>query len=327
MKTDNQIKSTHGIVELGDFKEVISIPGRYLNDHCLVLNGDTWHFFGIVGDTGSVGVATELSFAHATSTDLLSWTLHADVLPVKSLPQPVDYVWAPSVMKKGDVFYMLYTAVEKYDKGNYQRICLATSTDLFHWEQYAGNPVIVPSLYWATWPGHGHRYGSCRDPHIMQLPNGRYMAYWVAEMRSQQHFNAEALSCVAASVSDDLVHWQEVGPVHTARFWRSDGRESRGTSTIESPCCVFKDNKYWLFYKHGWWTHGVVSPTPFDFSGGEHFRLGFSHASKIIEWNGQWHITHCSSQPQDYTYENTNRTRGLYIAKLDWPDNAYPLLK
>ena len=43
------VPSPYGDVELGVFREVLSIPGRYLNDHCLIRHDGLWHMFGITG--------------------------------------------------------------------------------------------------------------------------------------------------------------------------------------------------------------------------------------------------------------------------------------
>ena len=51
------VPSPYGDVKLGVFNEVLSIPGRYLNDHCLIRHAGLWHMFGI---TGSVDDPTRL---------------------------------------------------------------------------------------------------------------------------------------------------------------------------------------------------------------------------------------------------------------------------
>ncbi len=310
--------SPRGLVEFGDFKEVLSIPGRYLNDHCLIYSGSEWHFFGIVGPVGK-GVfdkGSEVSFAHASSVDLEHWLMHDDVIKASGVWPEWEHVYAPNVIKRDGIYYMLYTALSE-DGTN--RLCLATSTDLFDWNRYEGNPVITPSLSWARWVGYGDENGgNCRDPHILQLEDGSYVAYWVAEMNPK--FGAN-LTCVAASVSQDLIHWQEVGPVFVIEAW-DDGV----TRAVESPGVVKKDGRYWLFFKHGWWTHFVVSDDPLNFKNKESVRLGFSHASEIFKWQGEWMISHCSADPQDYMYRKSNRKNGFYLGRLHWPDGEYPRL-
>lgn len=310
------VDSPRGPVQLGTFTNVISIPGKYLNDHCLVYGLGKWHFFGIVGPSGKgcYSPESEISFAHATSDDLLTWTLHEDVISVCGIWPETSHVFAPYVIEHSNVFYMLYTSLD--DEMN-QRICLATSKDLFLWERCAGNPVIVPSLHWARWPSApSDKAGDCRDPHIYRLGENRYAAYWVAEMNDSYGSN---ITCVAASLSHDLVHWQEVGPIFTIKAW-DDGV----TRAVESPCVVEKDGKFWMFFKYGWWTHVVVSDNPLDFRSCEPVRLGYCHASEVFEWKGQWFITHCSGDPKEFKYRESNRRNGLFLGKLEWPTGEFP---
>ncbi len=330
----------YGDVQFGAFTEVLSIPGRYLNDHCLIWHDCTWHLFSIVG---SVDDKREVSIAHATSPDLMRWDVHPDVMHVAGTWPEIGSIFAPFVVEHEGRFFMLYAAADEWTT---QRLCLAISDDLTTWDRYPGNPVIVPSLSWSKWPGHGlptptelgvpnleagpgrrafaerfgGTYGGCRDPHINRLDDGRYVAYWVSRMQERFGHN---LVCVAASVSNDLRHWQEVGPVFTMGAWPLDEEPSL---EVESPCVVPKDGRYWLFFKHGWWTYYVASDSPLDFHGHESARLGFVHAAEVFHWQDQWWITHCSGDPRDFRYRETNRTRGLFLGKLDWPEGRPPRL-
>lgn len=315
------LQSPYGPVEIGTFREVISIPGRYLNDHCLLHHDGLWHFFGIVGPVGKgcYEAGSECSFAHATSADLIDWTIHPDVLQVDGTGPDSNQVFAPHVVAHDGRFWMFYAGV---DAKRRQRICLATSDDLFSWTRLPANPVVVPSLFWASWPGHDapeNDVGDCRDNHVMQLDDGRWVMYWVAELNDR--FGAEE-GAIAASVSDDLVHWQEIGPLFSMRHWHEPP-----TRMTESPCVVRKDGHWWLFFKHGWWTYVVRGDSPFDFRGRTPVRLGFAHAAEVFEWNGRWHITHCSGDPADYRYGKSNRKHGLFLGDLDWPDGEFPSLK
>lgn len=320
------VRTRYGNVLIGHFEEALSIPGRYLNDHCLIRKGDGWHFFGIVGPTVSSSInektsfaLSDLSFAHATSSDLKEWTLHPDVIQCLHVWPEVSHVFAPFVIEHEGLFYMLYAVS---DQETTQRICLATSKDLFEWQRYGGNPVIVPSLFWSKWPGFGltsrdeGTYGGCRDPYIIRLDDGRFVGYWASRLQEKLGRN---LVCIAASISNDLIHWQEVGPVCSVKAWHQ-----QLTLEAESPCVVFKDGAYWLFFKNGWWTHVVHSDSPFDFFGYHPVRLGYSHASKVFFWRKTWWITHCKTDPDDFSQGRSDRLRGLYLGKLDWPQGGFP---
>ena len=337
------VPSPYGDVELGAFTEVLSIPGRYLNDHCLIRHAGLWHMFGI---TGSVEDPTrrEASFAHATSPDLQRWEIQSDPLQATGAwPEDMGII-APCVIEHQGRFFMYYSGVDKW---TIQRLCLATSHDLYTWDRYPGNPLIVPSLSWSRWPGYGlptpvelgvsapdmggpgrrkfsrqfgGTYGGCRDPHVLQLDDGTFAIYWVSRLQEKHGHNRV---CVAASVSPDLIHWQEVGPIFSTEAWPFD---EEPTLEVESPCVVRKDGLYWLFFKHGWWTHYVSSPSPIDFSGQAVSRLGFAHAAEVFHWQGTWWITHCSGDPTEFRYRKSNRTRGLFLGRLDWPDGGQPRL-
>ena len=336
---------------LGTFDEVLAIPKRYLNDHCLIQHDDIWHLFAIHGDirTPENPFTDESSIFHATSPDLHDWTTHPPVVERSGHWPELGSVYAPHVIAHDDHFFMLYCTSDELGT---QRICLATSTDLFHWDRHPSNPVIAPSLSWAKWPGFdlpdrsearellvpfdddkrnlddhyrfikrtGGTYGACRDPHINRLPDGQFIAYWVSRMNESFGHN---LVCVAASISHDLVHWQEIGPVYAQTAWPL---EDEPTLEVESPCVVYKDDRWWLFFKHGWWTHVTSSKSPFDFQGQDVHKLGFVHAAEILQLNNEWLITHCSADPHDYEYRRSNRTRGLFLGRLDWPTGAPPQL-
>ena len=251
---------------------------------------------------------------------------------------------APYVIEHRGRFFMFYSGVDQW---TLQRLCLATSHDLYTWDRYPGNPVIVPSLSWSKWPGYGlptpvklglsdpdmggpgrrkfarqfgGSYGGCRDPHVLRLDDGTFAIYWVSRLQEKHGHNRV---CVAASVSPDLIRWQEVGPIFSTEAWPFD---EEPTLEVESPCVVRKDGLYWLFFKHGWWTHYVSSPSPLDFSGQAVSRLGFVHAAEVFRWQGTWWITHCSGDPTEFRYRKSNRTRGLFLGRLDWPDGGQPRL-
>jgi hypothetical protein len=50
-------------------------------------------------------------------------------------------------------------------------------------------------------------------------------------------------------------------------------------------------------------------------------RLATSHASEVVQSGEDWFITSCSRNVADVTHSYSDRTRGLYLAKLLWQDD------
>jgi len=40
----------------------------------------------------------------------------------------------------------------------------------------------------------------------------------------------------------------------------------------------------------------------------------------------EWMISHCSADPLDYMYRDSNRKNGFYLGRLHWPEGEYPRL-
>ena len=69
----------------------------------------------------------------------------------------------------------------------------------------------------------------------------------------------------------------------------------------------------------------VISDDPLDFQHHEAYFLATSHASEIFEWQGRWYITSCSRPVEDVEHKQ-DRTRGLYLAGMEW-DGIRPRLR
>ena len=80
----------------------------------------------------------------------------------------------------------------------------------------------------------------------------------------------------------------------------------------------------WDSKSRGAWHHVGSTPsfgTSVPHSGNPSLQL-----PEVFHWKDKWWITHCSADPKDYKYRKSNRTRGLFIGNLDWPDGKYPRL-
>src|SRR5690606_23426037 len=95
------------------------------------------------------------------------------------------HLWAPCVVYHGGVDYM-YICVGGENSHNY-RMHLLTSEDLVNWTRHPANPVVVDGY-------------DARDPHIIQLSDGRWVMYYTATS------SAEGGNHIVATVeSTDLI--------------------------------------------------------------------------------------------------------------------------
>jgi predicted GH43/DUF377 family glycosyl hydrolase len=292
------------------FKKVFSEQGRYVNDHCFIAEGDTLHLFYIDGEVGKgcYDLGNEVIIGHASSHNLTDWTKHEPaVVYDTSLSHEERGVFAPYVIMKDGTYHMLYSS---HNMEKAQFICLAFSRDLFNWERYEGNPAIVPKGDEFLWDIDIPC--SCRDPHVY-MEDGRYYTYWVGDMADDPE-----KSCIALSVSDDLINFEQMGPVMVKRHSYGEAYVMK----TESPCVVKRHGKYYLFFRHGDGTKYCISDDLYDFNDCEVHLLGPSHASEIFEFRGRWYISSCSREPGDI-WHKTDRTKGLYLAELDF-DGVIP---
>lgn len=288
------------------FKLVFEVEGRYVNDHHIIEHNGVYHLFYIDGEVGKhcYTPGNEVIIGHATSEDLYTWISHEPALVADpSIPWESAHIFAPFVIEKGGKFYMLYSG-DTQTKA--QSIGLAVSDDLWTWTRCEFNPVFRPSRSWAFWdPKEGC---SGRDPHVIYHPDYGYIMYFVADMKHNPKQSA-----IGCAFSDNLVTWQDGGPVLVKNH---SNLEAIACKT-ESPFVLERDGLWYLFYRHGNGTKFSISDSPVDWTGRDTFYFGPCHAAEILTRGGQWYVTHCGRAPHDIEHKN-HRSRGLYIAPMHW---------
>ena len=297
---------------LGKFDKVFEVEGRYVNDHCLIFHEGLHHLYYIDGEVGKgcYDLGNEIMSGHATSPDLRNWTAQDPALVRdENLEWEERGIYAPYVIEHGGVFYMFYAS---HNLAKAQYMCLATSADLVNWTRHHRNPLFVPSGQWADWAED--KPCSCRDPHVVKHEDHGFIMYWVADMKQPPDH-----SCIAASVSKDLVFWQEIGPV----LIRHHSDLELHTCKTESPCVVRLDDVQFLFYRHGAGTKVCSSNDPLDFHGRDSVLFSTAHAAEVFQHQGQWHVTSCSRPPEDVFHEQ-DRQHGLYLGKMTWTEDGWP---
>ena len=115
-------------LESYDFEQPTFVePGFVVKDHSLVKHDGLFHIFYIRGN--------QKTFGHATSEDLVHWTIHDPVLSAGPEPWDSHMIWAPCVfeiMPNSGSFLMYYTGVNNVYA---QQTGLATATVLDSWSK------------------------------------------------------------------------------------------------------------------------------------------------------------------------------------------------
>ena len=196
------------------------------------------------------------SLGYATSDDGIHFTRRPEPALVSEAPyEKGGGVEDPRLQKVGETYYLTYTGYNNVDatadKGNAQ-LCLATSTDLVHWQRQG---VIIPS-YQGKWNVKWTKSGAIVPTKI----NGKYWMYYLGDARGKD-------SQMGVSYSDDLLHWTEAldHPVMTSRPGSFDSQVVEpGPPPILTPQGIFliyngADDK--LVYSTGWVLFDKKDPT------------------------------------------------------------------
>ncbi len=282
-------------------------PGMSLIDHSFVEKDGVMHVFY---NRGYIGFEWDTRFVdtigHASSTDLVHWDVHPPCLTAARGGHDDYQVWAPGVTEKDGVYYMYYTGVNIHVA---QAICLATSRDLFTWEKYEGNPVVLPGE-WGAW--RADAWSDCRDSMVFLDDDGTAYMYYCTARKTADGGMETALGI---SSSRDMLTWHDEGAY---TFDICD-------ITLESPFVLKKDGKYYLFYTNcGHGTSYAVSDDPI--SGWRSLGMllepkapplcpaNVPSCAEVFCYKGVWYISCAERQPGCEQY--------LEIFELAWQDDG-----
>lgn len=184
------------------------------------------------------GMAT---VGHAVSHDLRKWVYRGTVLEA-GLPGSWDdrAIWTGSVTILDGVAYMFYTALSLAEKAPVQRIGLALSTDLQHWERYPANPLLEVNTKWyeqqETERWHGQAW---RDPYIVYSPEERvYYMFLTARVNAGP---PDERGVIGLARSTDLLSWEVLPPVSMPGYFVE----------MEVPQVVPLNGRYYLLFSTG----------------------------------------------------------------------------
>ena len=143
----------------------------------------------------------------AAGDDGLAWKRAKDE-PILSVHEPdcgrweKDCIYQPWLVEHEGTFYNFYNAAN----GHIEQTGLATSTDLFAWRRYGGNPVL------RNRPG-GYDERFCSDPKVFR-DGDHWVMFYFGMGRSGAH--------IMAAFSRDLRHWT----AHPEPLYKAGGNPS-----------------------------------------------------------------------------------------------------
>jgi len=197
------------------------------------------------------------SLGYATSHDGIHFTRRAT--PVMTGEAPYEKgggVEDPRLQKIGDTYYLTYTGYNNVhgiaaDKKDAQ-LCLATSTDLLHWQRRG---IILPA-YQGKWNVNWTKSGAI----VPEKINGKYWMYYLGDAKNQG-------SQMGLASSDDLLHWTDVldHPVLASRPGTFDSKVVEpGPAPILLPegiFLIYNGADDHLLYSTGWVLFDKNDPT------------------------------------------------------------------
>jgi beta-fructofuranosidase len=196
----------------------LRLPDKWLWDFWFAREGADYHIFYLQAPRSLAEESLRhwnASIGHAVSSDLRRW----ETLPDALHPNIADSdawdnytTWTGSVLRHDNLWYMFYTGGRKNEHGLRQRIGLATSRDLIHWERCPSNPLILldPTWYEALDDGLWHDQ-AWRDPWVFRHPSdGHFHAFITARINDGP---ADGRGVIAHAQSEDLITWEVLPPI------------------------------------------------------------------------------------------------------------------
>jgi hypothetical protein len=216
-------------------------PFRYRpKEFAFTYDAGVFHLFYMRRDKVADDELTEKEFGHATSTDLVHWTELDPILHVQPTWWDSSHVWAPTILKRDDTWYLYYAGVGNvpYPWPWQQRIGVATSTDLVNWTHYDEPVFTSHQVPWTLADSTQFDGSQLRDPFVMEDPDsaGQWLMVYVTVPDS-----ARGQLIVGMARGDGgLAPWTDWGPL-----WSTDAAHYWGWE--ESPHVFAHGGLYYLF--------------------------------------------------------------------------------
>jgi beta-fructofuranosidase len=201
---------------------VLHLDDRWIWDFWLVDDGPDHHVFYLQAPR-SLGDPElrhrNATIGHAVSSDLRSWQQLPDALGPGPAGRWDDGApWTGSVIRSGGRWVLAYTGTSSVEAGLVQRIGLAVSDDLVHWERVGDHPALSADGRWYERLGVGEWYDEAwRDPWLLADPiSGDMLAFICARTVEGP---TDERGAIGLARSPDLDHWTIEQPVYAPRLF------------------------------------------------------------------------------------------------------------
>ena len=185
----------------------VTIDAARLSSQPLLGPSSEWSELGLFNPTAiKIATKTVLLFRaqDRNHTSRIGYAESADGLHFNVRPEPVlspetayekgGGLEDPRVVQINGTYYLTYTG---YDLHSAQ-LCLATSTDLIHWQRKG---VIMPA-YRGTWNTQWTKSGAIVPENI----NGKWWMYYLGTRKDR---DGQSRDYMGLASSSDLLHWQD----------------------------------------------------------------------------------------------------------------------
>ena len=207
-------------------------PGNHIGDAWYYIEGDVCHCFYLTcPDTQPRHHCWDI--AHATSQDLIHWTLHGIVLRKGAAGDwDCDCLSTGTVIRFNGRYWMAYSG--KWNAELVQ-IGLAVSDDLYSWEKCSWNPVCWPDGTLYALQGRGERtFCHWRDPFLLEDSGSVYMLTCATSPDAP----ADGCGTLGICRSEDMQHWTLLAPIVIEPI----------TQELECPQIIQMENRYILLF-------------------------------------------------------------------------------
>lgn len=197
-------------------------PGWYADPEARIFEGEYWIF-----PTFSAPYNDQVFFDAFSSPDLVTWTKHPRILDIEHVRWARRAVWAPSIVKKGDWYYLFFAANDIQNDTQQGGIGVARAKHpAGPFEDHLGKPLVDKF----------HNSAQPIDPFVFADTDGpHYLIYggW-------KHCNIARLNDDFSALVpfDDSSVFKEITP----------------QGYVEGSWMFKKDGKYYFMWSEGGWT-------------------------------------------------------------------------